>query len=121
MQYYQLPAYKNAETLTVSLYGYIKHFPKDVKPTIVIRVTNLALSILNYLKEISNNNNPTFRSSVLDTILSKLSQIELLMRTSFRMKILNAIGFNDINHQINELESHLKKWKSSMMRYQTGI
>lgn len=106
----ELPVYKLAYDLLISIYKKTRAFTREYKYTIGEKLKNETLELLINIYK-SNKSKKETRVQFIETARQHIEVLRLLLRVSKDLQIIGIKGFVALNVQVEELSKQLASWQ----------
>ena len=104
----EIPLYGSVYKLILSMEGFIKNFPKDLKPTYGDSLRNTGIELLKYVCLAQNF--PQDRVIYLNHALSYLETYKIMVRLCHDLRCLNDSQTSEIDLGILDIDKQINGW-----------
>lgn len=106
----ELPVYKLAYDMLLSIYDRTKLFTREHKYTLGEKLKNETLELLINIYK-ANKSKQVTRMQYIDTARQNIEVVRLLLRVAKDLKIIGIKGHVALNVQVEELSKQLSSWQ----------
>jgi hypothetical protein len=109
-----LPVYKTIYDLLFSLFGLVRHFPKDFQYTLGERIKNSIIELTEKVYYANTCETPEEKLGYLKELCVKTETIRLLLRICYDLRLYNLDAYICENEKIEAISKQLHGWRKQV-------